>query len=394
MVGVTPHQRKISDLVTELLEWYSKNARDLPWRQTKDPYGVHVSEVMLQQTQVHTVIPYWKRWMEALPDIRSLARAKPEKLHKLWEGLGYYSRVRNLQKAALVIVERHGGRFPTRFEDVLELPGVGRYTAGAVCSIAFNQAKPILDGNVMRVLCRLFGVEGDPRAPKTNESLWRLAEQLVEQADLKGNRNGGGTDHPVSELNQSLMELGALICTARQPRCGECPVSGICVARKENRVGELPRRIPRPPAVARRFMAFVVEQTGRFLVRQRPAEVVNAHFWEFPNLEILGGKTNPKDVSRKVLGGTMESVKPLCAIKHTITRYRITLEVFEAVAKRHGKPRVSGGQWVSVAELHRLPLTSAHKKILQLMDLRMGEDRRGRSFTLRSPRSRGGSFGL
>lgn len=169
-------------LVLSLLAWFAENARPLPWRATSDPYAVWVSEIMLQQTQVKTVVPYWERWMRALPDIRALARAKPERLHKLWEGLGYYTRVRNMHQAAQLILERHSGKFPTLFEDILELPGIGRYTAGAISSIAFHQPRPILDGNVIRVLTRLFGIAGDPRERSTNATLWRLSEELVHRA--------------------------------------------------------------------------------------------------------------------------------------------------------------------------------------------------------------------
>src|SRR5262249_48367585 len=156
-------------------KWFAVNARDLPWRRTNDPYAVWASEIMLQQTQVKTVIPYWERWIKALPDIGSLARARPERIHKLWEGLGYYTRVRNMEKAAQKIVAEHEGEFPSEFGKVLDLPGIGRYTAGAICSIAFNQPTPILDGNVIRVLARLFGIGGNPRDKKVNEKLWGLA---------------------------------------------------------------------------------------------------------------------------------------------------------------------------------------------------------------------------
>ena len=154
---------KNSKLVVLLLNWFSANARDLPWRRTRDPYAIWVSEIMLQQTQVKTVIPYWKRWMQELPTVKAAADASPDKIHKLWEGLGYYTRVRNLQKTARQIVEKHDGKFPDNFDDVLALPGIGRYTAGAICSIAFNQPTPILDGNVIRVLTRVFGIAKNPR---------------------------------------------------------------------------------------------------------------------------------------------------------------------------------------------------------------------------------------
>jgi A/G-specific adenine glycosylase len=174
--------KKVDSIIAILLKWFAANARDLPWRRTRDPYAIWVSEIMLQQTQVKTVIPYWERWMRELPTIESLAHASAGKIHKLWEGLGYYTRVRNLQKGAQQITIEHSGKFPKTFDDVLALPGIGRYTAGAICSIAFNRPRAILDGNVVRVLTRIFGIATDPREKETNAQLWRLAEELVTHA--------------------------------------------------------------------------------------------------------------------------------------------------------------------------------------------------------------------
>ncbi len=178
--------QKINAIVTALLHWFSTNARDLPWRRTRDPYAIWVSEIMLQQTQVKTVIPYWERWLRALPTIQALAAADTATIHKLWEGLGYYTRVRNLQKAAQQILAQHQGKFPRHHHHILELPGIGPYTAGAISSIAYNEAQPILDGNVIRVLTRVFAIAENPREKNTNQKLWRLAAQLVNAAhDLK-----------------------------------------------------------------------------------------------------------------------------------------------------------------------------------------------------------------
>jgi A/G-specific adenine glycosylase len=271
---------KVQKLVPCMLDWFSASARDLPWRRTQDPYAIWVSETMLQQTQVKTVLPFWERWMRELPTIEAAAQAGPEKIHKLWEGLGYYTRARNLQKAARLILEKHGGKFPKSFDDILALPGIGRYTAGAISSIAFNQPMPILDGNVMRVLTRIFGIAEDPREKKTNQLLWQIAEELVLQANTKHQK------FACSHLNQSLMELGALVCTPRNPQCAACPVKKLCVAFRENRIPELPNIAKRAAATARRFVAFVIECRGKFLVRQRPENVVNAHLWEFPNVEV------------------------------------------------------------------------------------------------------------
>jgi len=409
--------RKIESLVPPLLKWFAANARVLPWRRTRDPYAVWVSEIMLQQTQVKTVIPFWERWMRELPTIEAAANASSDKLHKLWEGLGYYTRVRNLQYAAQMIVAVHGGKFPDRFDDVLALPGIGRYTAGAICSIAYNQPTPILDGNVIRVLTRVFGIAENPKEKNTNQKLWNLSAELVALARKHPSRRSSrreeapakfknksqslltsaatGTGN-CSALNQSLMELGALVCTPRNAQCTICPVKELCVAFREKRVEELPNLGQRQQATARRFVAFVVERNGKFLVRQRPAGVVNGHLWEFPNVEVGArvvptrsgiAKTgcvaptpgdsnfspaadgdNPHSVVvanavKEVLGFALSGVSPLVTVKHSITRYRITLEAFKLEAGKGAFPK-NGGVWKTPAQMHALAFTSAHRKVL------------------------------
>jgi A/G-specific adenine glycosylase len=361
----TPNLNRLTGL---LFDWFSQNARDLPWRRTHDPYAIWVSEIMLQQTQVKTVIPYWERWMRELPTIQAAANASPAKTHKLWEGLGYYTRVRNLQKAAQQIVERHGSRFPQNFDDVLALPGIGRYTAGAICSIALNQPTPILDGNVIRVLTRVFGIGKNPREKKTSAQLWQLAEELVQNSKLKNKSSKTCCSH----LNQSLMELGALVCTPRQPQCPVCPAKKLCVAFREDRVGELPNLGKREAATARHFVAFVVEKNRHFLVRQRPAGVVNAHLWEFPNAE--GSSAGAKDIFKSIFGIAPPVLQPLCTVKHSITRYRITLEAFyvqfggrsattpKIPRARSARPSETG-IWMTPAQMNRLAFASAHKKL-------------------------------
>jgi A/G-specific adenine glycosylase len=348
---------KPQKLVPLLLDWFSANARDLPWRKTRDPYAIWVSEIMLQQTQVKTVIPFWNRWMRELPTVEAAANANADKIHKLWEGLGYYTRVRNLQKAAQMILEKHGGKFPDNFDDVLALPGIGRYTAGAICSIAFNQPTPILDGNVIRVLTRIFGVAENPKEKKTNARLWKLAEELVQNSKLKTKNSKPCCSH----LNQSLMELGALICAPRNPQCKICPVGKHCVAFKKNRTEELPNLGVRKKTTARHFMAFVVERNGKFLVRQRPAGIVNAHLWEFPNFEITGSKLSPQEIFQKQFAAEPLQLQPLRVVKHSITRYRITLEAFHVhPSKPLKKP---DGIWLSPARFGSLAFTAAHKKL-------------------------------
>ncbi len=357
------------NIVRKLLAWFARSARSLPWRRTRDPYAIWVSEVMLQQTQVKTVVPYWERWMRTLPTIEALARAKPRMLHKLWEGLGYYPRVRNLQRAAQFIREKHGGHFPRDFEGVLALPGIGRYTAGAICSIAFNQPKPILDGNVIRVLTRLYGIGGDPRAGRANARLWRLAEELVACAACS-EANPDDSAGACSRFNQSLMELGALICTPRQPRCRICPLASHCVAYRQGRIKQLPGLSRRLRATPRRFAAFVVQKGSLFLVRQRPAGVVNAHLWEIPNLELVPGNSELRSAARRALGLRPEKLELLGTLKHSITRYRITLEAYRVTAPPGAKIRVGGGRWLSRRQLNEFAFTSAHRRILERLGIK------------------------
>jgi A/G-specific adenine glycosylase len=363
--------RKANALVPALLRWFEQNARNLPWRRTRDPYAIWVSEIMLQQTQVKTVIPYWERWLRELPTIEAAAKASPLKLQKLWEGLGYYTRVRNLQKAARLIVEKHNGKFPENFDAILALPGIGCYTAGAICSIAFNQPKPILDGNVIRVLTRIFGIATDPREKQTNALLWKLAEKLVICAKAQSSQRKSSSpfvsraplreENSCSILNQSLMELGAVICRPRLPNCAFCPIRRLCSAQRKGLQEKLPNLGKRTAATRRRFIAFLLERNGKLLVRQRPAGRVNANLWEFPNVEIGPQHSrNPLAAARSL--GLQLAATPFCTIKHSITRYRITLEAYRA-GLANSYP-TTDAVWLTPAQLRQLAFSSAHKKIL------------------------------
>lgn len=368
--------------VTALLAWFRENARDLPWRHTTDPYAIWVSEIMLQQTQVKTVIPYWERWMRELPDIRSLAEAPEQKLLKLWEGLGYYTRVRNLQKGAQQIIERHGGKFPTAHEDILALSGIGRYTAGAIGSIAFNQPVPLLDGNVIRVFTRFYGISENAKEKATLNRLWSTAAELVNTASQvpetsiplssRGEERAGerrplkrssalGTN--CCHFNQSLMELGATICTPVQPACLLCPLQKNCAAKRDSRQSELPNLGERAAATQRKFFAYVIQNHGKVLVRQRPPGVVNAGLWEFPNIEVELKTKDPLNAAQQAWSKSFTTAEPFCVIKHSITRYRITLEAFRAETKPGASLPAELGEWYPLEKLHDLPFTSAHGKI-------------------------------
>lgn len=332
-----------------IVTWYRANARDLPWRRQpyrSDPYAVHVSEVMLQQTQVKTVIPFWERWMTLFPTAHDLAEAPEERVLKAWEGLGYYRRARNLQRAARIIVEQHGGVFPSIFEEVLALPGVGRYTAGAICSIAFGQPTPILDGNVARVLSRVQMVAME-------KELWSLAAELV------------AASGDCSSLNQGLMELGATVCVPRHPECPKCPLAECCAARLADRVADFPPAAPKAKTRQREFVALILRRNGAVLVRRRDENGVNGGLWEFPNFEAQRRPALRQQIE-DLLAEPVE-LAALATIRHTITNNRITLKAFAGSPSSASMARRLKARWVPVEDLDSLPFSSAHAKLRSMM---------------------------
>lgn len=351
-----------------IVEWFPAHARDLPWRRTLGPYAIWVSEIMLQQTQVKTVIPYWERWMKRLPDVARLARAKEQTVLKLWEGLGYYSRARNLQLAARVILAEHGGVFPEETEAILSLKGVGRYTAGAIASIAFNQPAAILDGNVIRVLTRVFAIGGNPKDKQVNERLWSLAGELVGRAGegLTVKR----TDPLVfagarSALNQGMMELGATVCLPAKPACGECPLRSDCRALRADRIDDFPETAKRVPATARLFHTFVIHRAGRYLVRRRTEGEVNAGFWEFPGIELVGKREPPDESFRRLFGGAAPALEETARLKHSITRYRFVQAVYQADWPARRSVKLAEAEWLPVEAIRKLPFYSSQLRVLK-----------------------------
>ena len=253
------------------LEWFRDNARTLPWRSDPTPYHVWLSEIMLQQTRVAAVLDYYRRFLGEAPSVQALAQLPEERLMKLWQGLGYYNRARNLQKAARVIVEQHGGVFPSDYESVLSLPGVGDYTAGAICSIAFGQPVPAVDGNVLRVTARISGDEGDIASPATKK---KVADALSEILPL----------HAPGTFNQALMELGATVCLPNgAPLCDRCPAKDFCVALAENRISELPVKTGKKPRRIEERTVWLILREGKVALRRRPPSGLLAGLWEFPN---------------------------------------------------------------------------------------------------------------
>jgi len=331
------HHRKARRLVPKLLAWYLVHARDLPWRHTEDPYAIWISEIMLQQTQVTTVIPYWKRWMRALPTVQKLAQSKPEGVLKLLEGLGYYSRARNLQAAAQKIVIDHGGLFPEDPKIMRELPGIGRYTAGAISSIAFDQPEPLVDGNVVRILTRIFGIRENPKNKKTQEELWELAQTMVSASE------------DCAGLNQSIMELGATVCHPRHPECDNCPVNRNCTAKREKTIHLIPLRNKTTRYQEKEINVYVLSRNGQLLLQQRPEDFTNAGFWELPNNETGPDLNLPKNA------------QAIATVRHNITKYRIKLNAYAV------KPGGTEGKWCNSSDLRKLPITASHRKLIKAL---------------------------
>jgi A/G-specific adenine glycosylase len=338
-----------------LKAWFHFHQRSLPWRKNRDPYAIWVSEIMLQQTQVATVIPYFQRFLKSFPTLQALALASEHQVLRLWEGLGYYRRARDLHHAARQLVADHDGEFPRGPDVLAALPGFGRYTVGAVLSQAFDCRLPIVETNSMRVLCRWFGLKGDPRSASNRKKVWRLAEDL-----LPAKR--------VGEFNQALMELGALVCTPLAPRCRDCPLANHCRAR---RLGLQERIPPRPATVAIQKIeevAMVVYRKRKVLLVQRPAQGRWANMWEFPHAPMEHGESAAAAGKRLLAEGTGIQATPgkeILTLQHGITRYRITMV---CLAARYRSGRFSShvyqqGKWVRPEELVSYPVSAPQRRL-------------------------------
>lgn len=338
------------------MAWWDRGHRDLPWRRTKDPYAVWLAEMMLQQTRIETVIPYYERFLKHFPTVQSLAKAGLDSVLKLWEGLGYYSRARNLQKAAQMIVRDFQGRFPNHVRDLQKLPGVGRYTAGAVASIAFNQPAPLVDGNVIRVLCRLFCIRQDPTRSAVKKRLWQTAETLV-----CPNRPG--------DFNQSLMELGAVVCKPLRPDCDRCPLESFCEARKKGLQTVLPKMPKTGKLPEYEIAAGIVFRNGRVLIAKRKAEGLLGGLWEFPGGKREPGETLEETAAREIREetGIAADVGPsLAVVRHAYSHFKIVLHAF-VCEYRSGQAQPLGCQavkWVWPSQLKKYAFPAANHPIL------------------------------
>lgn len=316
------HQSANQELADSLLTWYRANRRDLPWRRRQDdPYAVWISEIMLQQTTVSAVVGFYNRWMERFPNVFKLADAPLDDVLLLWAGLGYYARARNIKKTAEIVVREFGGVFPSSVDELINLPGIGRYTAGAISSIAFNQNAPILDVNVTRVLCRVNGLLGETKSPIMQSDLWRLATEII-------------PDGRARDFNQAMMELGATICSPKAPNCESCPIFENCRAMQSG----TPEKFPGEPmakswTAAVHVAVAVSREDGKLLIVRRPETGVWAGLWELPRIVVADGETNDDAATRaldEIAGVVCSDVLPFGTVKHVVMDTKIVLHGYAA----------------------------------------------------------------
>jgi A/G-specific adenine glycosylase len=357
-----------AQLAPLLLSWWDEGHVALPWRESRDPYVIWVAEVMLQQTQIKTVIPYFERWLSRFPTVQVLAEAHLDEVLKAWQGLGYYGRARNLHDAARTVVTEYGGQLPQTVAELVRLKGIGRYTAGAISSIAFDQPAPLLDGNVTRILSRLVDLSADVTKTTAQKQLWQLA------ADLVPRKRPG-------DFNQALMELGQQVCLPATPQCSNCPLASACISRQRGTVLERPVRPPRKNLPHYDVVAGIIWQGGqaephngaRFLIAQRPLNGLLGGLWEFPGGKQEVGENSAQALRREIreeLGMEIEVGRHLTSFKHAYTHFRITLRAFHA---RHleGQPEnlgVADHAWVKLADVERYAFAVTDRKIIASLE--------------------------
>lgn len=348
-----------------LIDWFNANGRDLPWRHTHDPYHIWLSEVMLQQTQVKTVIDYYNRFLILFPTIQDLAKAPADTVLKAWEGLGYYARCRNLHQTAKIVTDEYNGRFPDTLEAVEALPGIGRSTAGAILTFSYGQAHPLLDGNVKRVLSRLFDIDEDIAKPSLQPLLWQYSEQLL--AGTAGIEKGSWA------FNQGIMELGATICIPKEPRCLVCPVSQYCEAVAKGVQVDRPIKTKKAPTPHYNIGVGVIwdENKNRVFIQQRPAEGLLGGLWEFPGGKQEANETIEETVKRELkeeLGFEVTLGERVITVKHAYTHFKVTLHVYHCYLPFPQEPQLNAAsacQWVTIKQATKFAFPKANIKILE-----------------------------
>jgi A/G-specific adenine glycosylase len=348
------------------LRWFANHQRPLPWRRQYTPYQTWIAEVMLQQTQTKTMLPYYQRWMQRFPDVHAVARASEQEVLKHWEGMGYYSRARNIHKTAKLLVAQFDGAFPEDYQTVIKLPGIGRYTAAAILSIAFNQDYPVVDGNVERVFSRLFDLREPVKAKESQSFIRNTAQALLP--------SGHGR-----MFNQALMELGATRCLPKNALCPECPLAIFCESKRRGVVHLRPVTAVRKPPLPIEVALGVLMDDGRVLIQKRPDEGLMAGLWEFPGGKLEKEETPEQALKREFqeeLGIVVAPIRKLTIIKHQYTSFRVTLHCFlcrlQAQNGFNSKNSAFGPRWVTTAELDHYPFPAANRKLIRILQS-MGE---------------------
>ncbi len=353
-----------------LLSWFDENQRNLPWRAGYDPYHVWISEIMGQQTQMDRVVQYYNRWMGLFPDVSSVAEAGEQEILKAWEGLGYYSRAKNIRRTAQVLMEEHDGKVPADPEILLALPGVGPYTAAAILSIAYNKPFPVLDANVERVFARLLDLDQSVKAVSVRKKLQNFAKELL-------------PDNQARFFNQALMELGALVCRPKSPKCNCCPLTGRCQSRQRGTINLRPVRVPKAKTIEIVMACGIIVHEELIFVQQRLANDVWGSLWEFPGGRLKEGETPQQAATREILEETeltVSELRPLETVVHHYTKYRVTLHGF--TCRLQGKKQTpvlhaaSQYRWVSPAGLRDFPFPAGHRRLIE--ELFVGKNRKKR----------------
>lgn len=346
-------------IAAALLDWFSRHKRDLPWRKTYSPYHVWISEIMLQQTQMERGVEYFKRWVERFPDVHSLAQAPQDEILKLWEGLGYYSRARNLHKAAQIVMDQYNGALPTSMEALLALPGIGPYTARAIASIAFKQDVCVVDANVERVVSRLFNIEQPVKSRQAQKEISEYGHRLLPKGHAR-------------DFNQALMEFGSLVCSPRNPACAGCCLAGFCLARKNGVQEERPVIVKAPSPIFISMATGVLIHDGRILTQKRQTDDVWGNLWEFPGGVVENGETPGQAVVREYLEETgliVNHPEPIATFKHSFTRFRVTLYAFcVTLLSSPEELNLQAAQehrWASWSEIMKLAFPAGHRKLIR-----------------------------
>ncbi|MFP5213427.1 MAG: A/G-specific adenine glycosylase [Acidobacteriota bacterium] len=354
-------KEKYPAIRNRLLRWFDVNQRALPWRKSHTPYETWISEIMLQQTQIKTMLPFYHRWMARFPDIRSVAIAQEEEILKYWEGMGYYLRARNIHKTARIVMDEFGGVFPREYGAVRSLPGIGRYTAGAVMSFAYNGDYPVVDGNVERIFARLFNIATPVKEPSTHEFIWKIAGELLPQGKAR-------------RFNQALMDLGAIACLPRRPDCPKCPITSLCESHRLGVENERPVPGRKKVLVEIDVAVGVLERNGRLFIQKRPPTGLMAHLWEFPGGKVEEGETPEEALVRELreeLEIDVRCAEKITVIRHGYTSFKVALHAFRCTLADPSREPVLRtaveGRWVSREELSDYAFPAANRKLIGML---------------------------